>query len=133
MKILLLLLAAATSCSPYFFNPIRQGSVASRERVIDRATGKPLEWEVVGGRVRVSFVNDRDDQLPVKIVGRNRPCMFDLDSGLPLHTHTVSGKEVTVRIRVEETYTDPVGYTVENGELVESPCASPTSETTSFQ
>jgi hypothetical protein len=73
--------------------------------------------------------------------------MFNLDTGEPLHTHLVSGKEVnalgyyptptdpesvvvqgdltkavaegeTVRIRVEESYTDPVGYTIQNGELV---------------
>jgi len=73
--------------------------------------------------------------------------MFDLDTGEPLHTHTVSGKEVnalgyyptptdpesvvvqgdlpkavgegeSVRVRVEESYTDPVGYKLENGELV---------------
>jgi hypothetical protein len=73
--------------------------------------------------------------------------MFDLDTGEPLHTHLVSGKEVnalgyyptptgpdsvvvqgdlpapvgegrSVRIRVEETYTDPVGYMAQNGELV---------------
>ncbi|HUJ23152.1 MAG TPA: hypothetical protein VLX58_16585 [Bryobacteraceae bacterium] len=73
--------------------------------------------------------------------------MFDLDTGEPLHTHLVTGKEVnalgyyptptdpdsvvvqgdlpnavkeneTVRIRVEETYTDPVGYTVKDGELI---------------
>jgi hypothetical protein len=73
--------------------------------------------------------------------------MFNLDTGEPLHTHTVSGKEVnalgyyptptdpnsvvvqgdlpkavengeTVRVRVEESYVDPVGYTLENGELV---------------
>ena len=73
--------------------------------------------------------------------------MFNLDTGEPLPTHTVSGKEVnalkyypndtdpesvvvqgdlpkalgegqSVRIRVEESYVDPVGYTVQNGELV---------------
>lgn len=73
--------------------------------------------------------------------------MFDLDTGEPLHTHLASGKEVnalgyyptptepdsvvvqgdlprpvgegeSVRVRVEETYTDPVGYTVQGGELV---------------
>jgi len=73
--------------------------------------------------------------------------MFNLDTGEPLHTHLVSGKEVnalgyyptptdpdsvvvqgdlpaavkeneTARIRVEETYTDPVGYTIQNGDLV---------------
>lgn len=72
--------------------------------------------------------------------------MFNLDSGEPLRTHLVSGREVnalgyyptptdpesvvvqgdlpkavgegeSVRIRVEETYTDPVGYTVKDGEL----------------
>jgi hypothetical protein len=72
--------------------------------------------------------------------------MFNLDTGEPLHTHLVSGKDVnalgyypapadadsvvvqgdlgktvgegeSVRIRVEETYTDPVGYTVKNGVL----------------
>ncbi len=73
--------------------------------------------------------------------------MYDLDTGKPLHTHNVTGREVnalgyyptpadpdsvvvqgdlekpvgqgeSARIRVEETYTDPVGYTVKDGELV---------------
>ena len=73
--------------------------------------------------------------------------MTDIDSGKPLHTHNVTGKEVnalgyypepadpesvvvqgdlehpiaegqSARIRVEETYTDPVGYTMKDGELV---------------
>jgi hypothetical protein len=72
--------------------------------------------------------------------------MTDLDSGKQLKTYTVSGKEVnalgyypeptdpdsvvvqgdlehtiaegqSARIRVEETYTDPVGYVVKDGEL----------------
>ena len=73
--------------------------------------------------------------------------MIDLDTGKELHTHTVPGKDVnalgyyptptdpdsvvvqgdleapvaegrSTRVRVQETYTDPVGYTLENGELV---------------
>jgi hypothetical protein len=73
--------------------------------------------------------------------------MTDLDSGKQLKTYTVSGKEVnalgyypqptdpdsvvvqgdlehtvaegqSARVRVEETYTDPVGYIVKDGELV---------------
>ena len=73
--------------------------------------------------------------------------MFDLDTGQPLHTHLVSGAEVnalgyyptptdpksvvvqgdlpaavgkdeSVRVRVEETYTDPVGYKMDGNELV---------------
>jgi hypothetical protein len=73
--------------------------------------------------------------------------MFDLDTGEALHTHLVGGEEVnalgyypspadpksvvvqgdlpkaigkgeSVRIRVEETYTDPVGYKMDGSELV---------------
>jgi hypothetical protein len=73
--------------------------------------------------------------------------MFNLDTGEPLPTHTVTGKSVnalgyyptptdpdsvvvqgdlprpvaageSVRIRVEETYTDPVGYKMDGAELV---------------
>jgi len=73
--------------------------------------------------------------------------MIDLDTGKPLKTSTVSGKDVnalgyypepvdpesvvvqgdlehpiaegqSTRIRVQETYTDPVGYVLQNGELV---------------
>jgi len=72
--------------------------------------------------------------------------MIDLDSGKELETHTVSGREVnalgyyptpadpdsvvvqgdleapvaegrSTRVRVEETYTDPAGYFVQDGEL----------------
>lgn len=72
--------------------------------------------------------------------------MFNLDTGEPLPTHVVTGKSVnalgyyptptdpesvvvqgdlpkavgegeSVRIRVEETYTDSVGYAVKNGEI----------------
>ncbi len=73
--------------------------------------------------------------------------MFDLDTGQPLPTHLASGKEVnalgyypnpadpesvvvqgdlpkavgeneSARVRVEETYTDAIGYTLDKGELV---------------
>jgi hypothetical protein len=135
----------------YFLNPVRPGSISTKESVIDRATGAELKfeeviddkgakfikvhlpapvpkggetririlktytdpasyylkdglliferplgikrnvvllpkgWELIGcgspgivstdadGRVRVSFLNDRDDQLPVKLIGRKLP------------------------------------------------------------
>jgi hypothetical protein len=56
--------------------------------------------------------------------------MFNLDTGEALPTHVVKGKEVnelnyhaiaegqSVRVRVEETYTDPVGYAMKGDELV---------------
>src|ERR1043166_2618808 len=37
-----------------FFNPIRPGSIVSKERVIARATGKDLPFEVVSGKVAKS-------------------------------------------------------------------------------
>src|SRR5512143_3348628 len=42
---------ATTPGARYYYNPIRKGSVASDERVIDRATGAPLQFDVVNGTV----------------------------------------------------------------------------------
>src|SRR4051794_21384404 len=42
---------ATTPAATYYFNPIRKGSVASDEHVYDRASGKPLEFDVVGSTV----------------------------------------------------------------------------------
>jgi hypothetical protein len=42
---------ATTPDAAAFYNPIRQGSVASDEQVLDRATGKPLRFEEVDGDV----------------------------------------------------------------------------------
>src|SRR5665811_1424408 len=39
---------ATTPGATYYFNPIRKGSVATDESVLDRATGKPLVFDVVG-------------------------------------------------------------------------------------
>ena len=40
---------ATTAGAKYFFNPIRKGSVASGESVLDAMTGQPLRFEVVSG------------------------------------------------------------------------------------
>ena len=51
---------ATTAGATHYFNPIRAGSIATDEHVSDRATGKPLVFDVVGaavaraGGVRVS-------------------------------------------------------------------------------
>lgn len=203
-------------------------SLKGGELVFDRPLGikrnvvlLPKGWELIGsaspaiastdpdGRVRISFLNDRDDQLPVKITARRAPAvsgpgvpqnfhraeqdreisywlldaathqfrishdftvtrvgqksvhsfvrkgsvvapdakMIDLDTGKNLYTHTVSGKDVnalgyypekvdpdsvavqgdlpepvaegrSTRVRVQETYTDPVGYVLDGADLV---------------
>ena len=40
---------ATTAGAKYFFNPIRKGSVASGESVVDVMTGQSLRFEVVSG------------------------------------------------------------------------------------
>ncbi|HXC94743.1 MAG TPA: hypothetical protein VNU92_03535 [Edaphobacter sp.] len=40
---------ATTAGAKFFYNPIRKGSVASDESVVDAMTGKPLEFAVVSG------------------------------------------------------------------------------------
>ena len=40
---------ATTAGAKYYFNPIRKGSVASGESVVDLMTGQPLRFEVVSG------------------------------------------------------------------------------------
>jgi hypothetical protein len=83
--------------APYFFNPIRVGSIATKERVIDRASGKPLEFEVVDGKSAKAggFVSPRtaDDAqfLRVKLA---RPVPKGAES----------------RIRIYKTYTDAPSY-----------------------
>src|SRR4051812_40995779 len=42
---------ASTPGATYYFNPIRKGSVAMNERVFDRATGKALQFDIVGSAV----------------------------------------------------------------------------------
>ena len=41
---------ATTAGARYFYNPIRKGSIASDESVIDVMTGEPLKFEVVSGQ-----------------------------------------------------------------------------------
>lgn len=45
---------ATTVGAKYYFNPIRKGSVASGESVIDVMTGQPLRFEVVSGEQAVT-------------------------------------------------------------------------------
>ncbi len=40
---------ATTAGAKYYYNPIRKGSAATDESVLDAATGKPLHFEIVSG------------------------------------------------------------------------------------
>jgi hypothetical protein len=83
--------------APYFFNPIRKGSVATKERVVDRATGKALESKTVDGKSAKSggFVSARTaDGAEFLRVTLARPVPKDGET----------------RIRIYKTYTDPPSY-----------------------
>lgn len=88
-----------------YFNPIRPGSVATDERVTDRATGKPLAWSVVdAAAARAGGVADADAGMRFIRVALARPV-------------PANGGEA--RILIEKTYEDPKSYlTTGNGEIV---------------
>jgi hypothetical protein len=81
----------------YFFNPIRPGSVATKERVVDRATGKPLEWKVVDGKTAKAGggvgARTADDAEFLRVT--------------LAHPVPKGGES---RIRIYKTYTDPPSY-----------------------
>ncbi len=89
----------------YFFNPIRQGSISTNERVIDLSTGKPLEFvEVDAKTARESgLVRGRipDDQKYIRVK----------------FAHPVP-KNGEVRIRILKTYTDPPSYYAKDDTLI---------------
>ena len=89
-----------------FFNPIRAGSVATKEKVLARATGKELQFEVVSGKeARTSgLVSDKtaDDAQFIRV---------HLPGPVPKGGET--------RIRILKTYTDAASYFIDkDGRLV---------------
>ena len=88
----------------YFFNPIRAGSTASKESVIDRATGLPLKFGTVTGKEAKAMnevsprTNDTDEFLMVTLANPVPP----------------GGQ---ARVRIFKTYTDAPSYYV-NGDVL---------------
>jgi len=95
---------ATTAGATYFFNPIRKGSVASNESVSDRATGKPLEFDVVGATVaREGGVRSQDTTqtyIRVKLT----------------HAVPVDGGEA--RLLIDKTYEDASSYFLRGDTIV---------------
>jgi hypothetical protein len=91
--------------APFFFNPIRPGSVATKERVIERSTGKELKFEVVSGK-------------DAKATGLVPPETPDKDEFIQVHLPTPVPKGGETRIRIFKTYTDAASYTLTDGKLV---------------
>jgi hypothetical protein len=89
----------------YVHSFVRKGSVVTKSIVIDLGTGKHLEtYNVTGKSVNdLGYYPTPTDADTVVVQG-------NLD-------HALAQGE-TVRVRVIETYTDPIGYKMLNAELV---------------
>ncbi len=86
---------AVTPGATHFFNPIRKGSVATEESVIDLATGQALKFEQVSGTIaRESGLRSADAEGEYIRVTLARPVP---DGG-------------GARIRITKTYKDPKSY-----------------------
>jgi hypothetical protein len=88
--------------APYLFNPIRRGSVASDERVIDAATGQPLKFETV------TAAQAAEHGL------KGRPNADDYIQVTLAHPVPKGGE---ARVRIFKTYKDAASYGGEGDEL----------------
>jgi len=97
--------SATREGSPFYLNPVRHGSVAEKERVIDRATGQELKFDVIDGKTAKAE----------GIGGRNSA---DDDLFLRVHLLKPVAKGSETRIRIYKTYTDAASYYEKNGSIV---------------
>lgn len=97
---------ASTPGATVFYNPIRKGSVATDERVSDRATGRPLKFSVVSGAdAKAQGLADAETDVDYIRVELLRP---------------VPANGGQARLLIEKTYEDPKSYSVDakTGEIV---------------
>jgi hypothetical protein len=90
--------------APYFLHPIRRGSVADQESVVDRATGKLLEFDTIDGKT-------------AKAEGMGGRNTADGDQFLRVHLLKPVAKGSQTRIRIYKTYTDAASYSAKDGVL----------------
>jgi len=99
-------ISAVTPGATAYCNPIRPGSIASDERVSDRATGRPLAWRVVDAAEAARACGVRDAEAGLRFIA------VDLARPVP-----AGGGEA--RLLIDKTYEDPKSYfTAPGGEIV---------------
>jgi len=97
--------SATEEGSKYYFNIIRPGSKASDEKVLDRATGKEIPFELTDGKdAKANGQADKDTPDDAKFIKISLP-------------HPVP-KDGECRLRILKTYEDPKSYFVENDLLI---------------
>lgn len=87
---------ATTAGAKFFYNPIRKGSVASDEHVLDAMTGAALKFEVVSGEAA-----RKDPLMPDADLGTN---YIKVTLARPVPEHGQG------RIVIIKTYADPKSY-----------------------
>jgi len=95
---------ATTAGAKYFYNPIRKGSVASDEKVLDAHLGTPLHFEVVSGEA-----------------ARRDPLMPDADLATEYIRVTLAApvpEHGQARLLILKTYKDPKSYYFDGRTLV---------------
>ena len=92
---------ATTPGALFYFNPIRKGSEASDEAVYDRASGKPLRFEVVDGPRRARRRAEPTSHAYIKV---------ELPRPVP--------KGGELRLRIDKTYKDAKSYFSEGERVV---------------
>jgi hypothetical protein len=99
-------ISAVTPGARAYCNPIRPGSVASDERVSDRASGRPLPWRVVDAAEAGRACGVRDAEPGLRFIA------VDLARPVP-----AQGGEA--RLLIDKTYEDPKSYfTAPGGDIV---------------
>lgn len=86
----------------HFFNPIRKGSVSTDETVTDLASGKPLHFEIVDGKVAQAEEPDADPTYEYISVALARPVPKDGEG----------------RILIDKTYEDATSYFTDKDDIV---------------
>ena len=95
---------ATAAGARFYFNPIRAGSIATDEHVFDRATGKPLPFDVVGADVaRAGGVRVSDSTQQYIRVTLARPVPANGGEG---------------RVLIDKTYEDAKSYFTDGDVLV---------------
>ena len=95
---------ATTPGAKFYFNPIRAGSVASDERVTDRASGRPLAFDIVGDSVaKLGGVLGGDtSQKYIRVT----------------LAHPVPANGGEARVLIEKTYADAKSYHADSTGIV---------------
>ncbi len=95
---------ATTPGATAYYNPIRKGSQASNERVVDRLTGEPLRFETVSGaQAKAEGLDDADPETSYIKIHLARP---------------VPRADGEARLLIDKTYKDAKSYFREGDQIV---------------